>query len=179
MLFVHIIWIVVHEEFVNLNHTWNVKINSIILKIFYLNRRLIRLFSLFTDLKVTRLRLITWYRVIYKIRFLCSYVLCQKNLALDVSYGKWKLKLMFVVMRAEYHGKSALETCIKRHYPKQNSSWLAPWLTLMLKNEYKRHGLYLQISKRLLIPKVLLNLEFSDTHVKEIHLIHVIMVIML
>ena len=26
---------------------------------------------------------------------------------------------MFVVMRAEYHGKSALETCIKRHYPKQ------------------------------------------------------------
>jgi len=79
----------------------------------------ILLFSLFTHPKVTRLRLITWYRVIYKIRFLCSYVLCQKNLTLDVSYGKWRLKLMFVVMRAEYHGKSALETCIKRHYPKR------------------------------------------------------------
>ena len=87
----------------------------------FLPKRNIRLFSLFTELKVTRLRLITWYRVIYKIRFLCSYVLCQKNLTLDVSYGKWKLKLMFVVMRAEYHGKSALETCIKRHYPKQKT----------------------------------------------------------
>ena len=125
MFFVQIIWIVVPEDFVNSNHTWKIKVNSIILNFFYLNRRfmrnilIIRLFSLFTHPKVTRLRLITWYRVIYKIRFLCSYVLCQKNLALDVSYGKWKLKLMFVVMRAEYHGKSALETCIKRHYPKQ------------------------------------------------------------
>ena len=64
-------------------------------------------------------------------------------------------------MRAEYHGKSALETCIKRHYPKQKLFIVGTMAYINAENEYKRHGLYLQISKRLLIPKLLLNVKLE------------------
>ena len=90
-------------------------------------------------------------------------------------------------MRAEYHGKSALETCIKRHYPKQKlfivgtmayinaekriySSWF-------ISSNFKKNT----NSKGIAETKIRTYHKwlYSDTPVKEIHLIHVMMVIML